>query len=215
MTTAESTKTPDMQPNDVHELLSHIQKTLKAPKSRWNDFSKYHYRSAEDIQEAVKCLLPQGASLKARDRMVLIGDRYYLEAKAILKWKGKVETATAYAREPLSKKGMDDSQITGAASSYARKYAYNGLFSIDDSKDADSQEDGQPEAKQKEAKADNIAPAKDEEVNMVVREIRAAQTKEEFSEARSKAKAMKPRMSDYQRKFVAQEIEKRSEDFNA
>lgn len=117
-----------------------IQQGLKAPKGQYNSFGKYHYRSCEDILEAVKELLgDQSCILNISDELVLIGDRYYVKATAtITNSEGKSVSTTAFAREPIDKKGMDESQITGMASSYARKYALNGLFCIDDTKDADT-----------------------------------------------------------------------------
>lgn len=117
-----------------------IQQGLKAPKSQFNSFGKYHYRSCEDILEAVKELLgEQSCILNVSDDLVLIGDRYYVKATAtITNSEGKSVSTTAFARECESKAGMDASQITGSASSYARKYALNGLFCIDDTKDADT-----------------------------------------------------------------------------
>ncbi len=129
---------PLNEPDDVHELLSLIQRKLKAPKSQHNKFGNYNYRNCEDILEAVKPLLPTGAWMKVSDEIVTIGDRFYVKATARLFYKGAYEENTAYAREPLAKKGMDESQITGATSSYARKYSLNGLLLIDDTKDADS-----------------------------------------------------------------------------
>lgn len=121
------------------DLLNKIQRELKAPKSQFNSFGKYNYRNCEDILEAVKPLLGANAAVILSDEMVQLGDRYYVKAKAELVVSDKVvASATAYAREPLDRKGMDESQITGAASSYARKYALNGLFCIDDTKDADT-----------------------------------------------------------------------------
>lgn len=123
----------------INEKLSNIQKELKAPKSQYNSFGKYNYRSCEDIVEAVKPLLAkQGMSLVISDEVMLVGTRYYIKATAKVCDDLEEITATAYAREPDEKKGMDESQITGTASSYARKYALNGLFAIDDTKDADS-----------------------------------------------------------------------------
>ena len=121
-----------------------IQQGLKAPKGQYNSFGKYHYRSCEDILEAVKELLgDQSCILNISDELVLIGDRYYVKATAtITNSEGKSVSTTAFAREPIDKKGMDESQITGMASSYARKYALNGLFDIDDTKDSDSTNDG-------------------------------------------------------------------------
>lgn len=119
--------------------LNEIQKTLKAPKGQYNSFGKYNYRSCEDILEAVKPLLGE-ATLTISDEVVNVGDRYYIKATVTLTSEKELWTATAYARESENKKGMDESQITGTASSYARKYALNGLFCIDDTKDADTME---------------------------------------------------------------------------
>lgn len=121
------------------EKLAKIQKELKANKDLYNSFGGYAYRSAESILESVKPLL-DGAVLTLTDDIKLIGDRYYVVATVTFK-DGDFTTQTqAFAREPESKKGMDESQITGTASSYARKYALNGLFCIDDAKDADTNE---------------------------------------------------------------------------
>ena len=121
--------------------LVEIQAELKAPKSQRNTFGKYNYRSAEDILEAVKPLLKKhDAKIILSDKPILVGDWHYIEATAKFVCGDEVEVVTAYAREPLNKKGMDESQITGAASSYARKYALNGLLLIDDTKDADTDE---------------------------------------------------------------------------
>ena len=126
----------------IYEKLLNIQNELKAPKSQFNDFGKYKYRNAEDILESVKPLcFKYKATLTLSDEIVLIGERYYVKATATLTDNEKPEFKiwiTAYAREEESKKGMDGSQVTGASSSYARKYALNGLFNIDDTKDSDS-----------------------------------------------------------------------------
>lgn len=119
--------------------LAKIQSELKAPKDLFNKFGNYHYRSAESILEAVKPLL-DGAILTMCDDIVLVGDRYYIKATATFTDGDFSLSTTAFAREPQDKKGMDDSQITGTASSYARKYALNALFCIDDAKDADTDE---------------------------------------------------------------------------
>lgn len=122
----------------IYNELSRIQKELKAPKGQFNKFGNYKYRSCEDILEAVKPLLGD-CCLTISDDIVLIGDRYYIKATARLALSNEdfIENS-ALARESLDKKGMDESQITGASSSYARKYALNGLFAIDDTKDADA-----------------------------------------------------------------------------
>lgn len=128
----------------MKELIA-IQSELKAPKSQFNKFGGYKYRKAEDILEAVKPLLAkQKCTLIITDDVVLIGNRIYVKATATIKnEKGECETTTGWAREEETKKGMDGSQITGASSSYARKYALNGLFAIDDNADSDTTNDGQ------------------------------------------------------------------------
>lgn len=124
----------------MNKLLK-IQTDLKAPKGQFNKFGNYKYRSCEDILEAVKPLLArEGCTLTLSDEIVEIGGRVYVKATASLTDGTTAERVTAYAREEESKKGMDASQVTGAASSYARKYALNGLFCIDDTKDADTEE---------------------------------------------------------------------------
>lgn len=123
------------------DALRKIQQELKAPKGQFNKFGGYHYRSAEDILEAVKPLLAKAkAELILSDEIVEVGGRVYVKATALLSDGAEQAKVTAYAREPEDKKGMDASQITGTASSYARKYALNGLFLIDDTKDADTDE---------------------------------------------------------------------------
>lgn len=123
----------------IQEKLIEIQQKLKAPKGQFNAFGKYKYRSAEDILEAVKPLLYElKITLTLSDEIVNLGQRYYIKATAKLQDAGEFVETTAYAREEETKKGMDGSQITGASSSYARKYALNGLFAIDDNKDSDT-----------------------------------------------------------------------------
>lgn len=123
------------------ENLTKIQTELKAPKNQYNKFGNYHYRSAEDILEAVKPLLSKyNAELTICDEICEIGGRIYVKAMCKYREGSDEVTVNAYAREPENKKGMDESQITGTASSYARKYALNGLFLIDDTKDADTNE---------------------------------------------------------------------------
>jgi hypothetical protein len=121
------------------EALSTIQKELKAPKNQFNAFAKFNYRSCEDILEAVKPLL-DGTVLTLTDDLLNFGDRFYVRATATLKNGEDSIEATAFARESDTKKGMDVAQITGSASSYARKYALNGLFLIDDNKDPDTRD---------------------------------------------------------------------------
>jgi hypothetical protein len=142
---------------NIYEKMLTIQTELKAPKNQFNSFGNYNYRSCEDIQEGVKPLLKStNTVLTVTDEMLLIGDRFYVKATATLHDCESVEKISnvGYAREELNKKGMDASQITGSASSYARKYALNGLFCIDDVKDADNQK---PEEKNN---TDKQQPAK-------------------------------------------------------
>lgn len=139
----------------IHQKLAMVQSVLKAPKNQRNKFGNYNYRSAEDILEAVKPLaINTGAYIKIWDDIVMVGDRIYVKATVEFHDIDHSEyiTTTAFAREEAEKKGMDGSQVTGAASSYARKYALNGMFCIDDTKDSDATNDhgkggGQPEVK--------------------------------------------------------------------
>ena len=124
---------------NIDERLIHIQGELKAPKSQENKFGGYKYRSCEDILEAVKPLLKkEKVTLTISDDIIEVGGRVYVKATATLSDGEDTISTSAFAREAEMKKGMDDSQITGSASSYARKYALNGLFAIDDTKDADA-----------------------------------------------------------------------------
>lgn len=119
-----------------------VQRELKAPKGNYNSFGKYRYRSCEDILQAVKPLLAErGLMMTITDEVVNLGERFYIKATAtVTADREAIASASAYARESDEKKGMDSAQVTGAASSYARKYALNGLFLIDDTKDADTDE---------------------------------------------------------------------------
>ncbi|MEG2662839.1 MAG: ERF family protein [Hafnia sp.] len=124
---------------EFYEKLAKIQRGLNAPKKQRNTFGGYNYRSCEDILEAVKPLL-DGLFLSITDEVVMIGERFYVKATATITDGESSHSSTAMAREELTKKGMDAAQITGATSSYARKYCLNGLFGIDDTKDADTDE---------------------------------------------------------------------------
>ncbi len=135
--------------SDIISRLARIQSDLKAPKGQRNSYGGYNYRSCEDILEAVKPLLAkEGLTLLIDDSIEQVGERYYVKATATIYDKtGSCISNSALAREELTRKGMDASQITGATSSYARKYALNGLFAIDDTKDADATNKGQDEPK--------------------------------------------------------------------
>lgn len=148
---------------NIQEKLTKIQLDLKAPKSKRNSFGNYNYRSCEDILEAVKPLLAANlCSLTLDDDVMCVGSRIYVKATATLTdhAEGATISTHAFAREAETKKGMDESQITGTASSYARKYALNGLFAIDDTKDADTDEYQGREAPKagNAAKTQNAAP---------------------------------------------------------
>lgn len=138
-----------MAAKTLQQKLIEIQAELKAPKSQFNKFGGYNYRNCEDILEAVKPLCAKHEIVPLlSDEIVMIGDRFYIKATAKVT-DGKDEIATtAFARESKDKKGMDESQITGSASSYARKYALNGLFCIDDTKDADFMDNSQSNKQQ-------------------------------------------------------------------
>lgn len=139
------------------DCLRSIQCELKAPKGQYNSFGKYSYRSCEDILEAVKPLLDKyKATAYITDEVVAVGDRIYVKATATFVDKdGKEVSVSAFAREPVARKGMDEAQVTGATSSYARKYALNGLFLIDDTKDADTDENrNESEARSKASGSD-------------------------------------------------------------
>lgn len=122
--------------------MTQVQEKLKAPKGQFNKFGNYKYRSCEDIVEAVKPVLREfGYHLNISDDVVMLGDRFYVKATAsVINGTEVLASSTAFAREPSEQKGMSESQITGTASSYARKYAMNGLFAIDDTKDVDTEE---------------------------------------------------------------------------
>ena len=172
----------------MKELLQ-IQSELKAPKGQFNAYGKYKYRSCEDILEAVKPILKKNnCTLLLSDSLIYVGERYYIKATATLvNVEGKSVSTEAYAREEETKKGMDASQITGASSSYARKYALNGLLCIDDNKDSDTTNTGDntPAAPAKTSKEDNA------EVEKAIAEINAAKSKEDLITAIAKYKGNK------------------------
>lgn len=190
---------------NIYEKLLNIQAELKAPKNQYNSFGKYNYRSCEDILESLKPLLIKyKATLIIHDEIMLIGDRYYIKATATLidVEKGDKVEVSAYAREDEQKKGMDASQLTGSTSSYARKYALNGLFAIDDTKDSDvtnkydAEQVNRPKVdKDKQAIVDNSL-ASDKQLNYIYKlakqknyspESMASYIKEAYGKDSSKA----------------------------
>ena len=147
----------------VYKKLIEVQTKLKAPKSQYNSFGKYSYRNCEDILEALKPILKEvGATIIISDEVVSVNERYYVKAtvKFIDTETGEVVEASANAREEDNKKGMDSSQLTGSTSSYARKYALNGLFAIDDTKDSDFTNTHDKEDKKKTLEVISEAQAK-------------------------------------------------------
>ena len=168
----------------MKELIT-IQTKLSVPKAQRNKFGGFNYRSAEDILETVKPLLKETECfLNITDAIELVGDRYYIKATATITNKDGVQvSSSAFAREELAKKGMDASQITGSTSSYARKYALNGLFAIDDNKDADTDE----------FKKQQDKPAKEvdskEDVSLALQQIKEAQTLGDLTKAYNDWKA--------------------------
>ena len=166
--------------------LVYIQSNLKAPKNQFNSFGNYKYRSCEDILEAVKPLLKEvNCALTTGDEIVVIGNRIYVKATARLETSdGRVFVNSAFAREPESKKGMDESQVTGMASSYARKYALNGLFCIDDTRDADTMNNSETPKTSSKKKAESAsaptpeAKAEDDKLYLVKQLITECKTKD-------------------------------------
>lgn len=166
------------------EELQKIQSELKAPKNQYNKFGGYKYRNQEDILEAAKPLLKKyGCTLTVSDDLLMLGDRFYVKATATFANKdGKSVQTTAFAREELTKKGMDASQITGSASSYARKYALNGLFCIDDTKDPDTMDNTQQPTQQSGGTNETLA--------LAIQELRAAQSRETLNSIYANYKAV-------------------------
>lgn len=173
------------------ENLHIVQCTLKAPKTRRNNFGNYNYRNAEDILDGLKQVMPKGCAVTCSDEIVSIGESIYVKATATF-WCGsdKLEV-TAFAREPHEKKGMDVSQITGSASTYARKYALNGLFAIDDSVDADSDSHGgsAPKESKKEYKPksnDEFKPSYETAMAQIAKQLDTLATKADAASMQAK-----------------------------
>jgi len=198
MTNKKTTETFD-------SVLSHIQRKLKAPKNQLNKFGGYSYRSCEDIVEAVKPLLSPGAFINISDEIVVVGDRYYVKATATFRYEGKSVSSVAFAREPLTKKGMDESQLTGSTSSYARKYALNGLLAIDDGKDADTADNRQTTETAKTTKKDDGKPWFNEPELIKFKaaleagnNVTLKDAKEKYKVSKKMAKSIQDAIDDYQ-----------------
>lgn len=169
----------------IQDALARIQRCLKAPKNQFNKFANFKYRSCEDILEAVKPLLGK-FYLTLSDDVCMIGDRYYIKATAMLSDGVNSICGISYARESLSKKGMDDSQVTGSTSSYARKYALNGLFAIDDTKDTDVKNPAE-----KKTKESLLTETDMKAIAKVLQDINNAKGKEELEKIALEIKEMK------------------------
>ncbi len=180
-----------MEKTNLIAKLLIIQSELKAPKGQYNSFGKYKYRSCEDILEAVKPLCAKtGVALTLHDDVIQIGERFYVRATATLHDCESPDdiTVTAYAREELDKKGMDGSQVTGTSSSYARKYALNGMFCIDDTKDADTDEYAAKTGKEKAPAKKANAPTETVHKNRPNRDLVYKYAKEHNIELKELAK---------------------------
>jgi len=184
---------------NITDILHKIQVELKAPKNQYNKFGKYNYRSCEDILEAVKKILPDKSFLTISDDVVYIGNRYYVKATATLGRGNSTVSVNGFAREGEDKKGFDDAQLTGASSSYARKYALNGLFCIDDTKDADA-------TKIEEKPIVKIIPVTPEEYTELQKSVDNAKSEAELGEARAKIKACWRRLSKEWQKTISKKI---------
>ena len=185
----------------IHEKLLKIQAVLKAPKSQYNSFGKYYYRNCEDILEAVKPICVQeGAVLTVADEIINIGERFYVKATASLT---DIETGekvqnTAYAREEVDKKGMSSEQVTGSCSSYARKYSLNGLFCIDDTKDADTLNNGNQKATNGIAELEQLAKRKGVAPNQITARYKVGSLNDLTPAQVQSAKTSLNKMSDVQ-----------------
>lgn len=191
---------------NIYPKLAQIQYKLNAPKGQYNDFGKYKYRSCEDIMEAVKPLLRETETcLMVTDDVAVFGNRIYIKAIATLTdtITGNSVSNTAFAREPETKTGMDVAQVTGSASSYARKYALNGLFCIDDCKDSDTQ-DNRAEGKPKTRQAQNKP----------VGEYKSALTKDMLNELNNKLTAAQQKKGLSMQKFLSTYKVKRVEEMS-
>ena len=179
------------------KLLNKIQQDLHAPKGQKNEFGGYNYRSAEDILKSVKPLLGDGW-LKLSDEVVEIGGRVYVKATATLFDGEHTVEASAYAREQASRKGMDEAQVTGAASSYARKYALSGLFSIDNEKDPDTKDNSKQGKQQVNTSFANTP------LEMDADQLANCQTLEQLADAwRAISKDDKPALLNYKDELKA------------
>jgi hypothetical protein len=191
----------------INEILHTVQQKLKAPKNQYNSFGKYKYRSCEDILEAVKPLLPDGVYLICYDKISEHGGRVFVNSTVEISDGNETVASSGCAEIALEQKGMQAAQITGSASSYARKYALNGLFCIDDTKDADTENNTVPKQKATYEPIKNIGLS-ESEMNLILGNFNDATTKENFEDAKLKASQAKARMSKHQVDLIIKTIER-------
>lgn len=195
----------------IHTKLNHIQTALKVPKGQRNNFGKYNYRSCEDILQALTPHLEEtDTTLMMWDEIESIGDRVYVKSNARLTCCESADeyvVVSAYARESATKKGMDESQMTGAASSYARKYALNGLFAIDDTKDADAtNQHGKTDNTGKSQKTPKIDPKQSKEFfDTLTSRFRKCASVEELDSVKGDIGAMYAKMTDEHKEAIQNE----------
>ena len=184
---------------ELHKKLLKVQSELKAPKGQLNKFGNYRYRSQEDILEAVKPLLAENELLMTiSDNIVNADGRFYIEATVRVSHGDDEVVVTAYAREAETKKGMDESQITGTASSYARKYALNALYLIDDTKDADTMDNSSPATKVAPKKVEKkVTPEQVEDIKLFIEENESVLTNEVVSKALAWASNGKTELKEF------------------
>jgi hypothetical protein len=206
-----------MEEKNIYSLLNEVQAELRVPKGQWSDFGGFHYRSAEDILEAVKPLLyKRDMTLIMTDDAVMMGERHYIKATVTIYHGDQHISVSAYAREAESRPKMDVAQLTGSASSYARKYALNGLLLIDDIKDADTNEynkqgNGKPKAKAKPVDDDRLPwdMGNDDSEYLTIDEVRDLQNLAIKRLGKTEAQACMRKMAEHYR--VTSDTMKREE----
>lgn len=195
--------------DSMQGLMSYFQKNLKVPKNQYNKYGDFFYRDAEEILECAKAIMPEGCTIELEDEPVVIVDRFYVKSTATVSYKQWSHSRTAYAREPLTKKGMDESMITGATSSYARKSALGGLFAIDDTADSDKTSKEKPGVDKKDPNFSMAPGTQEEKAEMednayrtAIKMIETAETVDALSKlwsANSKHWVKLPRYDDIER----------------
>lgn len=194
----------------INEVLHDIQKNLKVAKGQHNDFGSYNYRSQDDILEAVKPLLPDGVILRCTDEILNIGAHNYIKATATIKNDEGEESATSYAREDLVRKKMNPEQLTGSASSYARKYALSGLFALDDTKDSDTNEQHIENIKASEKQSKE----REDLYNKISMNMLEFEDRDQFSTWWTSTKQERATLTVYQQKQLIEEMKEAAKNLN-